>query len=129
MFIVLASLIRLKNLTGPRILIFTWKTLSQRHFLGSFVVLNVLSASWGPMFSFLYYLFSPCCLFVFQWTLVVMHSRDSSVKIIAVYLAISFVMELITVVMEVTKTTWPYVLVASNPATFMLSTSVQTKNA
>jgi hypothetical protein len=72
---------------------------------------------------------SLCDVHVFQWTSVAMHSRGSSVKIIGVGLATSCVMALTTVVMAVTKTTWPCVLVVSNPATIMLSTSAQTKSA
>ena len=68
-------------------------------------------------------------MYVFQWTSAAMHSRGTSVKIIVVCLATRCVMALTTVVMAVTKTTWPYVLVVSNPATFMLSTSVQTRSA
>jgi len=102
-----------------------WEEDGENYIVRSVIICNSYQRAVVPLFD----LISQWDLHVFQWTSAAMHSRGSSVKIIVVCLATSCAMALTTVVMAVTKTTWPCVLVVSNPATFTLSTSVQTKSA
>jgi len=102
-----------------------WEENGENYIVKSFIICN----SYQRAVVLLSDLISQWDVHVLQWISAAMHSRGSSVKIIVVCLATSCVMALTTVVMAVTKTIWPCALVVSNPATFMLSTSVQTKSA
>lgn len=109
-----------RRLFGPNL---KWQEVGENCIMISFVI----SIREPELFCFTWFLNHTS--FIFQWISAVMHWRDSSVKIIVVCLATSCVMASTTVVMAVMKTTWLCVLVVSNPATSMLSTSVQTKSA